>query len=390
MPQHRQRRGLHVLGQHVVPPVQKRPHPGALGQGQRCPRRRPGLQQRAELQPRRRRVPRRQHQVHQVAPHRVAQRHAVDQRPGPGDHLRPHHPVHRKARRQPRHAVQDRQLVRPPRVVHQQFHQKPVQLRLGQGVRAFLFDRVLRRHHDERLGQREGLAADGHLPLLHRLQQRRLHLRRGAVDLVGQHQVAEQRPLVRHKLLRLRPVHLRPRQVRRQQVGRELQPLKVHRHRPGQRADRRGLRQPRRTFHQQVPAGQHADHHRLDQRTLPHHHLPHLVDHAAERGAGGLDRSGVGGHGGRRCVVHDRGVPGSCETVSWASLRRPPMAGSRLRLFYRQDAKTPRPPRKAKPLLTTGFDRAFRPRRVRRPRLIPDGSRTAKTGEHRNCLPCRS
>ena len=30
-------------------------------------------------------------------------------------------------------------------------------------------------------------ALDGHLPLLHRLEQRRLRLRRGAVDLVGQH-----------------------------------------------------------------------------------------------------------------------------------------------------------------------------------------------------------
>ena len=37
------------------------------------------------------------------------------------------------------------------------------------------------------------LAGDGDLLLLHRLEQRRLRLRRGAVDLVGQQQVGEDR-----------------------------------------------------------------------------------------------------------------------------------------------------------------------------------------------------
>jgi hypothetical protein len=37
-------------------------------------------------------------------------------------------------------------------------------------------------------------AADGHLPLLHRFQQRGLRLGRRAVDFVGQDDVREQRP----------------------------------------------------------------------------------------------------------------------------------------------------------------------------------------------------
>jgi hypothetical protein len=38
-----------------------------------------------------------------------------------------------------------------------------------------------------------GPAAEGDLPLLHDLQQRRLHLRRRPVDLVREHEVREHR-----------------------------------------------------------------------------------------------------------------------------------------------------------------------------------------------------
>ena len=41
----------------------------------------------------------------------------------------------------------------------------------GSGIRPFLLDRVLRGQHQERLVQRKGLLADGHLPLLHGFQQ---------------------------------------------------------------------------------------------------------------------------------------------------------------------------------------------------------------------------
>jgi hypothetical protein len=49
-----------------------------------------------------------------------------------------------------------------------------------------------------------GRPADRHLPLLHRLQQRRLRLGRRAVDLVGQQHVGEDRPL--HEAELARPV----------------------------------------------------------------------------------------------------------------------------------------------------------------------------------------
>ena len=71
-------------------------------------------------------------------------------------------------------------------------------------------------------GQRERLALDGHLPLLHRLEQRGLRLRGRAVDLVGQQQPGEQRSLAEAELVGALVVEERAGQVAREQVGGEL------------------------------------------------------------------------------------------------------------------------------------------------------------------------
>ena len=62
---------------------------------------------------------------------------------------------------------------------------EPVELRLGQGVRPLLLDRVLRGQDQERRLEAERLADDRDVLLLHRLEHRRLRLRWGPVDLVG-------------------------------------------------------------------------------------------------------------------------------------------------------------------------------------------------------------
>ena len=74
---------------------------------------------------------------------------------------------------------------------------EPVHLRFGKRIGSLLLDRVLRGKHQERLGELERLFADRHLALLHRLEQRALHLGGGAVDLVRQDEVGEDRPLPR-------------------------------------------------------------------------------------------------------------------------------------------------------------------------------------------------
>ena len=80
------------------------------------------------------------------------------------------------------------------RVAHLELEEEAVELRFGQRIGAFHFDRILRGEHEERPVERARLAADGDAALLHRFEQRGLRLRRGAVDFVGEQQVAEDRP----------------------------------------------------------------------------------------------------------------------------------------------------------------------------------------------------
>ena len=115
------------------------------------------------------------------------------------------------------------------RIADAQQHAEAIQLRLGQRIDAFLLHRVLRRQHPERIGQRIRGVGDGDLPLLHRLEQRALRLGRGAVDLVGQQDVGEDRSLLGAELAGLRVVDARADDVGRQQVGRELDAMELGR-----------------------------------------------------------------------------------------------------------------------------------------------------------------
>ncbi len=91
-------------------------------------------------------------------------------------------------------AVQHPGLFLQRRVAEAQADQEAVELRLRQRERALVIDRVLRGDDQERRLERVRLAVDGHAPLGHRLQQGRLRPRRGPVDLVGQHDLGEDRP----------------------------------------------------------------------------------------------------------------------------------------------------------------------------------------------------
>ena len=50
-------------------------------------------------------------------------------------------------------------------IVHAHMHQETIECAPGQWIGPFLLDRVLRRHHQEQLGQVKGLAADRDLAL---------------------------------------------------------------------------------------------------------------------------------------------------------------------------------------------------------------------------------
>ena len=90
-------------------------------------------------------------------------------------------------------ALRHRVLLLVRGVPDQNLEHETILLCLRQRIGPFLLDRVLRREHEERQRQVVAIAAGRHLPLLHRLEQRRLRLRRRAVDLVGQNHVREDR-----------------------------------------------------------------------------------------------------------------------------------------------------------------------------------------------------
>ncbi len=77
------------------------------------------------------------------------------------------------------------------RVADAEAHEKAVDLRLGQRVRAVVLHRVLRGDHHEGTRQHVGAAVDGDLALVHGFQQRRLRFGGGAIDLVGQQEIGE-------------------------------------------------------------------------------------------------------------------------------------------------------------------------------------------------------
>ena len=56
-------------------------------------------------------------------------------------------------------------------VLHEQLEEEAVELRFGQRIGAFLLERILRGHHEERLFELADLAAGGHLLFLHRFEQ---------------------------------------------------------------------------------------------------------------------------------------------------------------------------------------------------------------------------
>ena len=107
--------------------------------------------------------------------------------------------------------------------------------------------------------ERIRLAVDRHLVLLHRLEQRRLRLRRGAVDLVDQQDVGEDRPGPELELVRALVEDVDARDVRREQVGRELDPREVDVERARERLREHRLPHAREVLDDHVPLGEQAE-----------------------------------------------------------------------------------------------------------------------------------
>ena len=202
---------------------------------------------------------------------------------------------------------------------HEDLEEEAVELGLREGVGPLELDGVLGGQDEERGREAAGVVPHRHRPLLHRLEHGALGLRRGAVDLVGEHQVGEDRArLVAEASPGLGLLDdVRPHDVRRHQVGRELDPRERQGEDLPEGADEHGLPEPRDALQQDVAAGEQADERVSEQVGLAHHDRPQLP----------LDRLGAGGEGLRGDVLR-RGVvaahgpaPASPAKYCWTSSR---------------------------------------------------------------------
>ena len=98
-----------------------------------------------------------------------------------------------------------------------------------------------------------GMAIDGDLRFVHGFQQGGLRFRGGAIDFVGQQEIAEDRARLELEDLGLDVVDGYPDHVTRQHVTGELQPMKAAGHRVRQRLGQCSLTNSRHIFNQQVP-----------------------------------------------------------------------------------------------------------------------------------------
>ena len=104
------------------------------------------------------------------------------------------------------------------------------------------------------------LAIDRDGPLLHRLEQRGLGLGGRAIDLVGEHEIGEDRSLAKAELTRARQQR-DPRDVGRHQVRRELNAHESHTQRERERAHEQCLGGPRHALEEDVSTREQAEEH---------------------------------------------------------------------------------------------------------------------------------
>src|SRR5207245_2172773 len=195
--------------------------------------------------------------------------------------------------------------------------EEPVELRLGQRIRALVLHRVLRRDDEERMRQHARLALERDLLLLHRLEQRGLRLGGRAVHLVGEHDVREDRALLDPELAGADLVDARADDVARHEVGRELDALERPADEVRDRARQQGLRGSGDALDEQMAAQRERDERETDRLVLTDDDAMHVARETL--------RDLTSAH---RCVPSSRSI---CRTLrtNWSSRNRCSRASSR-------------------------------------------------------------
>ena len=188
----------------------------------------------------------------------------------------------------PIHAAQQFAFGRGRGISQVHAHQESIQLRLGQREGAGLILRILRGNDEEWFGQRHRLAVQGDLMLFHGLEQRALRLRRGPVDLIGQHQLRKDRTALEPEFAGFAVIDGDAEHVGRQQVAGELHALKRQAQSLGDRMREGGLAHPRNVFDQQMPARQQAGQTQADLQILAQDHAIDLRQDGVDLGLRGV------------------------------------------------------------------------------------------------------
>jgi hypothetical protein len=201
-------------------------------------------------------------------------------------------------------------------VVEGHLHHEPVALGIGELVDALALDRVLRGDDEERSGHLMRLAADRDLLFAHHLQQRRLHLRRSTVDLVGEQEVDEHRAELDVEALAAASVDACADDVGRQQVGRELDAGERSTDDVGERFGGERLGQTGDRLQQHVAACEESDQQAFEQPALADDDAAHLEEDALHLLGGahvvhrrrivGRHRVSMSRHCSRVCRLWDR------------------------------------------------------------------------------------
>jgi hypothetical protein len=198
-------------------------------------------------------------------------------------------------------------------VAQRQAQRETIHLRLGQGIGAVEFHGILRGDDEERLREVVAHPVHADLVLAHRFEQRRLRARRGAVDLVGEQDVREDRAAVELEGLLALVVDRDADDVGGQQVGRELDALELRVHRARQRLGQRRLAGAGEVFEQDVAAGEQGGEQLAQRAVLPAHHLADVAGDALVQVAGVAARRHRWLAGPvTRAAGRTRGRPGPC------------------------------------------------------------------------------
>ena len=342
--EHRSGERLHVVGPDELAPVERRVGSGRGGQQQA------GAWARADG---RERMPARGlEDGDDVAQQRIA---GVDARDRLLRGQQPCGAPDRDDARRARAAAQQRQRLVGRRVAERDARHEAVQLGRRQRVRAVVTrGRVLRRDHGERRLDRPRMSVDGDLAFLHRLEQARLRLGGGAVELVHEQHVREDRAGHELEAGAVGPPDRRAQDVARKHVDRGLHAreatVEAARQRPGEpRLADAGV-----VLHQQVTAGQHRREHDA-QRVLRHLHLAFDGGAQAPAQRGDLVEGRVDG------LARRRARP-------WRDAGSRAGAGrGRAARSSEGNAREPRAPRRRPPVGSFGYS----VRRRRRRRLLP-------------------